>query len=215
LERAQPRDLRYFCRPDAGLRYQAPSDITKQDIVEPVPLSEHNVTIQRCEWEDIALATTTQKSVGSNVEFFDLAASWADPPEGEAVHCLGFPVSHGVLSETKQIGSVTQKTVVLVPVYFSGEVLPYPTEDELKFKITAFDPARHYLIPFEPAKQGKQPHGVSGAAAWIESKESHVVWAPRFRFAGICTVCYKNGTIEQVVKASAVRHFLQEVFGTP
>ena len=32
-------------------------------------------------------------------------------------------------------------------------------------------------------------------------------------FAGICTSCYRDGTIEQIVKASVVRQFLTDVFG--
>ena len=44
-------------------------------------------------------------------------------------------------------------------------------------------------------------------------KEHHPLWAVRVRFSGICTCCYRDGSIEQIVKASVVRRFLEEVFG--
>jgi hypothetical protein len=36
---------------------------------------------------------------------------------------------------------------------------------------------------------------------------------PNFEFTGVCTACYKRGPVVQVVKASVVRSFLEEVFG--
>jgi len=36
---------------------------------------------------------------------------------------------------------------------------------------------------------------------------------PKLKFAGIRTSCYKSGTVEQVVRASVVKKFLEEVFG--
>jgi hypothetical protein len=48
---------------------------------------------------------------------------------------------------------------------------------------------------------------------WWESDQKQTVWRPNFKFAGICTACYKRGSVVQVVKASVVRRFLEEVFG--
>jgi hypothetical protein len=50
---------------------------------------------------------------------------------------------------------------------------------------------------------------------WVESSEQHAFWAARFKFAGTCTICYQDGTVEQIVKASVVRQFLFDVLGTP
>ena len=40
-----------------------------------------------------------------------------------------------------------------------------------------------------------------------------IVWHPNFKFAGTCTSWYPNPALEQVVKASVVLKFIEEVFG--
>jgi len=100
--------------------------------------------------------------------------------------------------------------VLLNPIGFDGDVLP----SRIGQYFRDFDPDRHYLVPYEPAKEGKHPRGISGAAMWVQSLEKSLVWAARFNFGGICTSSYKDGTIERVVKASVVCQFLTEVFGT-
>lgn len=215
LDLAQVSDLCFFVRQTGELRSQYASEVTMQDAVVPVPLTSQDVTICRCDWEDLALLTVTPNGLGPMLEFFDIANSWLDPAEGEFVAGVGYPVSNSVILEEGRVGSVIQKAVLLSPTPFNGTVLPPPSEDELKFKMTSFVPERHFLIPYEPAKEGKRPGGISGAAVWCESRDGYLVWAPRFKFAGVCTSCYKSGTIEQVVKASVVRQFLTEAFGAP
>ena len=92
-------------------------------------------------------------------------------------------------------------------------MLPPPTEEERKFKITSFDEDRHYLVPYGDAANSKYPGGISGAAMWWESDQPKITWRPHFKFAGLCVACYKRGAVVQVVKASVVRRFLEEVFG--
>lgn len=213
VEKAQPGDLRIFLRPTGGIECRPPADLRKQDIVDAVPMSQHGAVIHRCEWEDLAVMTTIPKAAGPNGEFLNMASEWIDPPEGEIVHCFGFPSDNGQIVEKKMVGNKEERTVALYSTVFSGPVLPLPTEDELRFKITAFDGDRHYLVPYEDAAKGKHPRGISGAAMWWESDEKQIIWRPNFKFAGVCAVCYKRGTVVQVVKASVVRRFLEEIFG--
>ncbi len=118
------------------------------------------------------------------------------------------PVALGVRLQ-KQVSSVIQGNIVLCPIPFTGTVLP----DATGRYFGAFDPTRHYLTTYKPTEEDTHPGGISGAAVWIESKEKQAVWTPRLMFAGICTSCYRDGTIEQIVKASVVRQFLTDVFG--
>jgi hypothetical protein len=157
--------------------------------------------------------TVTPDALGSLLEFFDMTNSGVDPNEGRLVVGVGYPVSNSVILEEGRVGSVIQRAVVLSPTPFSGQVLPYPSAEEQKFKFGGFDADRHYLIPYEPAAEGKRPEGISGAPVWVESEVHHSVWAPRFEFAGTCTSCYKSGTVEQIIKASVVRRFLTEALG--
>lgn len=212
VEKTKPHDLRFFCY-WGGLERRAPSEVRQHEIVAPVPMSVQKAVIHRCESEDLALMTTVPKAAGEHTEFFDIANRWIDPPEGEGVHCFGFPFDKGFLAGARKIGHKEEREWALYASVFSANVMGLPPEQERKFKMPDFDPELHYLIPFEDAAKGKQPHGYSGAGAWWESDEKQVVWAPNFKFAGICTCCYKKGSVEQVVKASVVRRFVEEVFG--
>ncbi len=64
----------------------------------------------------------------------------------------------------------------------------------------------------KPTCGNNYPRGISDAAMWWESDQKQIIWRPHFKFAGVCTACYKRGTVVQVVKASVVRRFLEKVF---
>jgi hypothetical protein len=212
LDEANVSDLSFFVGQTGDLKTQRASEVTMQDAVVPVPLNDPEAVIHRCDWEDLAVLTITPDAFGPMLEFFDIGGSSIDPQEGETVAGVAYPVSNSVILDGGRIGSVIQRTVVLSPTPFGGAVLPSATGKYLG----KFEPDRHYLIPYEPAKEGKHPRGISGAALWVESDEERIVWAPRFKFAGICTVCYGDGgLIEQIVRASVVREFLLEAFGSP
>ena len=207
LEDAKLDEINFFGRPTASFKHA--SEVTIQDLLLAVPLNDPDAAIHRCEWEDLALITVKPDSLGQYVEFADIAASWIDPPENAPVIGLGFPVSTGTIF-SRQMGSVVQRAVLLNPIGFDGDVLPSSAGRYFK----DFNPQRHYLFPYERAARGEHPRGISGAAMWCQSVEGHLVWATRLKFAGICTSSYKDGTIEQVIKASVVCQFLTEVFGT-
>jgi hypothetical protein len=105
--------------------------------------------------------------------------------------------------------STTRREIsnALRPEIFSGQVMSGPN-----FAAQGYDPDRHYLVPY-CHKTSEHPGGFSGAGAWWESDQPQIVWKPNFKFAGICTHCYKDGTIERIVRASTVRNFLEEVLG--
>ena len=147
-------------------------------------------------------------ALGPLVEFFDFS-NWSDPVQNQFVAGIGYPTSNSVILEEGRVRGVIERAVVLSPTPFGGEVL---SSDKRK-AFRQFDPDRHLLIPYEPAKDGKLPDGISGAAVWTESDHRHPVWSAKYRFAGICTSSYKGGTIEQVVKASVMRKFLADVLG--
>jgi hypothetical protein len=144
-----------------------------------------------------------------HLEFFDISESWADPPTGERIHCLGYPSDLGVIVGAKNEGNREVRDIVLYSKVFSADVL-----DKQRFTLRDFDPAHHYLVPFEGAANGRSPKGFSGSGAWVERDEKQIIWTPSFRFAGICVASFKSGSILQVIKASTVRRFLQEVFGS-
>lgn len=208
VDRAVPNDLTFFVRQTGELGSQHASEVTMQDAFRPVPLTDKRAVIHRCKWDDLALLRIKSDALGPNLEFFAIPSSCVDPLEGESVFGLAYPVASSVIFK-KQVGTVLQNAVLLSPTPMSGVVMPSTSGKSLK----GFAPARHYLISYEPAKRGKHPKGISGAAVWIVSTEESVLWAARLKFAGTCTSCYKDGTVEQIVKASRVVRFLTQVFG--
>jgi len=177
-----------------------------------VPLDGQSSTISRCEWEDLALLTVSPSAFPS-LDFFNAQTEWIDPSVGEMLNCIGFPFDHNIIWERKVLKEKREVTLALYPTVISARVLPPPTGDELKFQITSFDQHSHYLVPFDGGPDGNRPQGISGAAMWWESDQKQLIWRPDFRFAGICVCSYKRGAVVQVVKASVVRRFLEEVFG--
>jgi hypothetical protein len=205
---AKPGDLRIFWCPSGSLERRSNAELRKQDVVDATPLTGH-ASITRCGWEDLAVFEVDPKAAGQYVEFFDLAKDWIDPPEGERVHCFGFPSDKKIPWETKMISNKEERLLAIRPDAFDGLVKLSPD-----FSAKAFDPDLHYLIPFEDAAIGRDPHGYSGAATWWESDQHKIVWHADFKFAGTCTHSYKDGSFERVVKASVVRRFIEEVFGS-
>lgn len=209
LVSATPSDLSFFVRERGDLKTQHGSEITEQDASAAIPLTDPTAVIHRSESEDLAVIAISPNAVGPLLEFFDFSGSeWVDPAEGEIVAGVGYPVAIGIRFQ-HQVGPVIEGNIVLSPIPFTGTVLPAATGRYF----SGFDPARHYLTTYEPTEEGTHPGGISGAAVWIESKEKQAVWTPRLKFAGVCTSCFQDGTVEQIVRASVVRQFLTDVFG--
>jgi len=208
LKDAKPSDLRIFWCPGGIIEPKKPEELGKGDVLDGIPLTDATSKIHLCDWEDLAMITVPPEAIGENAEFVDLTKDWIDPPPGERVHCFGFPSDSKFVWETTVINGKTEKNLAIYPGTFEGEVIAKPS-----FLTDDFSEELHYLVPFERAAEGKHPHGYSGGATWWESDKMPIVWHPNFKFAGTCTSCYKNGGIEQVIKASVVRKFVEEVFG--
>jgi hypothetical protein len=200
-------DLRVFSYPGA-IKYRAARDLRKEDVVDAVPLRAEQARIHRCEWDDLALIAVEKDALAEHVEFFDLATDSIDPAEGEPVHCFGFPSDSHVPWEAFMVGDKEERTVAVYPGTFDGIVTYSP-----KFLPRDFTPERHYLVAFAQVTEGRHPEGYSGGGAWWESDQPEFMWRPHFKFAGICTSCYKEGAFEQIVKASVVQRFVREVLG--
>ncbi|MGA2697604.1 MAG: hypothetical protein ABSE92_16185 [Terriglobales bacterium] len=203
---AKPSDIRLFWRPTSGIERTADAELKPQDIIDGVPIRDENAAIYRCDWEDLAIIVIDPAQAGPYTEFVDIENDWIDPAEKEVVHCCGFPIDKHILVGSRWVGKKEERGIAIRPDLFSGEVFYYPN-----FLTDDYAPEKHYLVPYD---HPKRPEGFSGAAAWWESDQHKQIWKPDFKFAGVCTHEYKDGTIERLVKASVVRKFLEEVFGT-
>ncbi len=209
IDTATVNDIRIAAFPPTAVTFKGPEHLTLDDMEAGEPLPA-NGRIVFCEWEDLA-AIVIPSTTLPKCDFVDIQHAWIDPAEGELVHCCGFPSDHHVSADRKIIAGKEEIGIGIYPTVFNGKVLPQPSEDDLKFRITDFDADRHYLIPYE-CSGSKHPRGISGAAVWWETDQEMLIWRPEFKFAGTCICTYKNGTVVQVIKASVVRKFLEEIF---
>lgn|SRR5208283_664818 len=214
FENAEAKDLRFLTFPNENIRFKAPSDVTRADAVDALPLCDPTARIHRCAWEDLAVVTVDHNAF-PGLDFVDIVDYWADPAEGEYLHFCGFPSDHSTIVEKRVTADREDVGIALFPTAFSGKVQAVPSADDIKFKYAGFDPEKHCLVPYEIQAMSQHPRGVSGSAAWWESDEKLQVWRPNFRFAGICTHCHREGTVLRIVRAHVVREFLKELFGNP
>lgn len=213
FEKAGPQDLRVFTYTNLPTTYKSPESLAKDDIVDGVALTDAS-EIHRCEWEDLAVVTVDANQF-PGVDFIEPETNWIDPEVGEPVHCCGFPTDHSIRVNRRVVSPTRDEVDLAVwPTTFSSSVLPFPSPDDVKFHYDELDSNRHYVIPYgDGGGVSKHPRGVSGAAVWWESDKKEMIWRANFKFAGTATHCHKKGSMVRVVKASAVRLFLAEVFG--
>jgi hypothetical protein len=212
FEGARLKDLRLLIFTSLPSEYKAREALTMHDIVDALPLPDTSV-IHRCQWEDLALVTVDSKQF-PDVEFTDPGAVWTDPAQGENVNCCGFPADHSVRINQRRVSADRAEVDLAVwPTAFGGQVLAFPTAEQIKFYYSDLNSDRHYLVAYDGAGVSKHPRGVSGAAVWWEPENVELVWRPNFRFAGTVTHSHRSGSVIRVVKASVVRRFLAEVFG--
>ena len=73
------------------------------------------------------------------------------------------------------------------------------------------DTRTHLLMEFPPAKNGRKPHGFSGAGAWYHDptiKPSHI-WVPSLILAGIITHYFPKSQVLQICRVEKVVSFLR------
>src|SRR5262249_45003531 len=163
---------------------------------EPGQRLPANSRIVCCEWEDLAAVILPSTGL-LKCDFVQIEQEWIDPSEGEVVHCCGFPSDHSITAGRKKVGQNEEIDIAIYPTVFNGKVMGRPSEQDLRFYFTDFDPSRHYLVPYV-CSSSKHPKGFSGAAVWRETDQDMIVWRPEFKFAGICVCTYKKGTVLQV-----------------
>jgi hypothetical protein len=212
---SSPTQIRIASFADVPMDFRSIDRITSNNVYAGVPLGADS-RIHCCDEEDLAAITIPENlHVG---EFANLNEEWADPPVGQIVGCIGFPVDHNVEVDHRKVGGKHEIGIGLLPVFLDIDVLPQPSAQDLRFMKGGHDKARQYMVSYT-STMSKQPHGVSGAAIWMPDIKG-IVWSPKFRFAGTCINTYlkgykaHRGPVVQVVKASVVRRFLEREFGS-
>lgn len=224
VENATLGEINFFWSPTGRLETNYSNLRGAGPVVDAKPLEDPDASLHRCKWEDLALIHT-RPDFFRGLEFADAEQDWIDPNVGTSVWCFGYPSDCSYLHSRTMEENNERRDIAISSTVFNSEVLSEPSEDDLKFKITDYDSGRHYLVnfPFAPTGSnpniirpgGIHPRGLSGSGLWWESDKVEMVWRANYRFAGVCVAAYKDGTVLQIVRASTVRRFLEEVLGPP
>jgi hypothetical protein len=78
---------------------------------------------------------------------------------------------------------------------------------------SSFDPSRHFLLNYDPAKEGAQPYGYSGSGVWRQGDGNHELWTARPALAGVETSWHKPSKLMIAIRPEVVRQFLDEELG--
>lgn len=168
FKNATPKELRVLAFPNLPATYKGRESLTWDDIVDGAPLTDDCV-IHVCDWEDLAVVTINPEKF-PGVDFTEPLKEWTDPAVAENVHCCGFPSDHSFQVNKRRVSENRVEVDLAVwPTTFSGEVLPFPSPDELRFRYPDLDAERHYLIPYELPGVSQKAGGISGATVWWES----------------------------------------------
>jgi hypothetical protein len=146
FENAEAKDIRVLVFADLPKEYKSREALTKRDIVDGIGLTDDSV-IHRCKWEDLAVVTVDVAKF-PGVDFIEPEKDWVDPPPGENVNCCGFPSDNSVIVNRRTVSPKRDEADLAVwPTIFGAPVLPFPSEDEVRFYFDPLQPDRHYLIP--------------------------------------------------------------------
>jgi hypothetical protein len=169
-----------------------------------------------CGWEDLAALLVSDDRLG---EFTEIDDRWSDPNVGEGVISVGMPSDNHMVLGQQAYGNKTDVVVGLMPTSIEVDVLPSPTADDLKYKLSRHNAQQQYLVPYD-SPHSEDAQGMSGAGVWVPQMSNLPgLWRPAFTFAGICISVYEKGysahkgPVIEVVKASVVQKFLVETFG--
>jgi hypothetical protein len=129
--------------------------------------------------------------------FFNLVEGGGTPAEGQQAIVIGFP--HDISRLTPGNNRVVFTQVIWTKVvHNSGRLLNH------------FDPAKHFLAPYDQDTPDAKPYGISGATTWIHVKGESVVWYPKIDLAGVATNWYEGPDLMKVIRREAVEEFLSE-----
>lgn len=131
-----------------------------------------------------------------SVCFADLVEGGQTPPEGQKIIIIGYPSKNHRWLEDEG------------PMYF-----PQVTRTQIQPNrpMKDFDPDQHFLTSYNLQKltpAGPEPHGISGAAAWMPVEKDSIIWHPDKEMAGVATNWYRREGLMKVVRREAVEGFL-------
>jgi len=172
-----------------------------------VPLDVSRIV--RCEWEDLAAVVLPPgPPPHEGIRFCELPEKLSDPPERATCLVVGYPYDRTRLAEIERDEQGLVHNLCARTDAFWSEIV------DTSRPLSGFSRNAHFLLRFTPSFAGERPDGYSGAGVWFALAEPgpRTVWSAEATLAGVQTHAYRESRLLRVVKASAVRAFLDEAF---
>jgi len=195
-------DLEFVFRPLGTI---AESDWWQSKTTRPAPLTPA-VTIPLVrrytnDKIDLAALELQEADVDGRLRFYKLRAdSKIIRPMINTLCAIGVP-----FDGSEQLGP---GAVAFRPYALWGNYVPGGS----KWK-QQIDTRTHLLMEFPPAKNGREPHGFSGAGVWYHDPTitASRIWTPRLIFAGIITHYLRKSQVLQICRVERVVNFLRDL----
>jgi hypothetical protein len=199
----EPEDFRFF------FRHEGPPIPVERDILLSLPgvptavlkmfsQIELGRVVMNRELDLAAIEVDSSLEEKFPCRFFDLADGGRAPAEGQQTIVMGFP---------SDVARVTHENTGVIFSYLEWtNVAPDRTD------LLEYDPARHFLAPFKlfETYRDAKPLGISGAAMWINERDTSAVWCPRLDIAGVASSWYQRKGLLKMVRREIVEEFLAE-----
>lgn len=201
IDNSQPGDLRFLFPPANTLttltyaEVQTLSTVPAETIRWWVELELGRI-VSDPDLDLAAIEVPSELDEQHSVCFADLVEGGQTPPEGQKIIIIGYPSKNSSWLEDEG------------PLYFPQVIR---TEIKPGRKIDGFDPDQHFLASYNLEKLtpgGPEPHGISGAAAWLPVEKESIIWCPDKEMAGVATNWYRRLGLMKVVRREAVEEFL-------
>jgi hypothetical protein len=195
-------DLEFVFRPPGTI---AESDWWQEKSTGPVPLTLATKIPLVCRHAndkiDLAALELKETDVEGRLRFYKLRAeSKIIRPMINTLCAIGVP-----FDSYEQLGSgaVAFRTYALW-----GNYVPAGSKRKLQI-----DTRTHFLMEFPPAKNGREPHGFSGAGVWYHDPTIAAprIWVPSLILAGIITHYFRRSQVLQICRVEKVVNFLRQL----
>lgn len=202
VEDAEPKDVEFFSRLDGHIEWITRSATPK--LVRPTKLQI--CRILRYKSEDLACIVLESTQSFGPLEFLSLPdALGTVPPPGAGTLIHGCPADQNVPVSAWKQGTGTTMIGLMGRPRGSWPVVEGEPPKSLP---SSFNPERHFLLRYDPAEEGANPHGFSGSGVWSHQMNLEPVWSANPVLVGVQMAWHRPTKLMFAIRPEVIREFL-------
>lgn len=201
VEGACPSDLRFFIRQDGKIDWQVKPNLPPIGL--RISLEVAKIVLSSS--DDLA-AIVLSECPERFLDFIPIPRAFAKaPPGGKGVLLYGCPYDQRIPISATRHGAELHVGYAVQP-RGCWAIVEGKTPQHFP---SSFNPARHFLLHYDPSEEGALPHGFSGAGVWYRRGNSDVIWSANPVLAGVQTSWHKKSKTMIVIRSRVVQAFLR------